>query len=365
MNTQDLKKLIGSLLIVGFEGLEPSESVFNFLKTWDLGGVILFKRNVESMEQVRELNRQLYASASTTPIISVDHEGGRVFRLPKPFTSFGPSLDLANLARARGDLSLLQAVGQAMAKELRLVGFNVNYAPVLDVHSEASNPIIGDRAFGSKPEEAAKAALELWKGLEAVGVRGCGKHFPGHGDTKEDSHLTLPKLTKSQEKLEACEFVPFVKAIEEGISMLMTAHVLYEALDPDYPATLSPKILQGLLRQRMAYEGLILSDDLFMQGIVDHWGLEEAAERFLRAGGDMLLLCHQESAQRRVAAHLVHLAEKDLDFRKSLEEKASRVAHLRPQLSSGFGKLHSSRVLASSAALQERILSFLEGLEAT
>ncbi|HKY64709.1 MAG TPA: glycoside hydrolase family 3 N-terminal domain-containing protein, partial [bacterium] len=173
-------------------------------------------------------------------------------------------------------------------------------------------------------------------GLEAEGVRGCGKHFPGHGDTREDSHLTLPVIDKPEKEMVLCEWVPFVKAIRSGIPLLMTAHVLFPALDKDWPATLSEKILQGLLRQRMGYQGLIVSDDFFMKGIAAQWGMEEAVERFLRVGGDLVLLCHQEAVQRRVAAHLVHLAEKDSDFRVLLEEKAQKVAKFRKNLRRGI-----------------------------
>lgn len=333
MTTEHLKKTVGPLLVVGFEGTQVTESLQNFLEQWDLGGVILFKRNIESLEHVAALNRKIFALARATPIISVDHEGGRVFRLPEPFTAFPPMRKVGRRREQDGDTAKAEAVGRVFGTELRAAGFNLDYAPVLDVDSRPGNPIIGDRAFSSDPEEVARLGLAFLRGLQAQGVLGCGKHFPGHGDTSEDSHLTLPQVKKSLEELQSLEMIPFQKAVEAGIPMLMTAHVEYPALDSLWPATLSEKILTEELRGKMGFRGLVISDDLFMKGISAKWGLEEAAERYLRAGGDLVLLCHQESVQRRIAAHLVHRAERDSGFRILLEEKSRRVNDFRKKLS--------------------------------
>jgi len=330
-----LKKTVGSLLIVGFDGTAPTVSLRNYLEQWDLGGVVLFKRNVESLEQVTELNRKIYESAKVTPIVSVDHEGGKVFRLPEPFTVFPAMGKVGMRCEKAKDYALAKQVGQAMGRELAAVGFNVNWAPVLDVNSNPANPVIGERAFSADPQDVAEGALNFLEGLEEAGVLACGKHFPGHGDTSEDSHKTLPVVDKSLEDLGACELLPFREAIADQIPMIMTAHVRYPAWDEKWPATLSEKILTGVLRKELAYEGLIVSDDLFMKGIAERWSLEEASERFFRAGGDLLLLCHQESAQRLIAAHLVHAAEKDSDFRAQLEKKLERVNTLRARLRKG------------------------------
>lgn len=337
MKAEALQKIIGSLLVVGFEGTKLSDVTRDFLGDWDLGGVILFKRNIESLEQLSSLNESIYQAAKLTPLLSVDHEGGRVFRLPPPFTIFPPMRKLGDYCAARQDFQTAKQVGQSFARELRAVGFNLDYAPVLDVDSNPQNPIIGDRAFSSDPQEVADWALALAAGLESEGVMACGKHFPGHGDTSEDSHLTLPKVSKSREALEACELIPFRRAATQ-LSLLMTAHVMYPALDAEWPATLSDKILTGLLRKEMGYRGLIISDDFFMKGIVARWGLEEAAERFLRAGGDLVMLCHQEDAQRRVALYLLQRAEADSDFCRLLQEKVLNVQNFRKKLNAGLKK---------------------------
>jgi beta-N-acetylhexosaminidase len=332
---ENIKKLVGSLLIVGFEGPRLTASCRNYLEQWDLGGVILFKRNIENLEQVASLNTLIGETAAVPPVISVDHEGGKVFRLPEPFTVFPPMGRVGQKYLKDRDPELAEEVGRALGRELRAAGFNVDYAPVLDVNSNPSNPVIGERAFGSDPEEVAELGAALLEGLAEAGVLGCGKHFPGHGDTFEDSHEILPKVDKTRHDLNVCELIPFKEAVAKQVPMIMTAHVLYPQLDPNWPATLSEKILTDILRKELAYEGIIVSDDLFMKGITAHWSLAEAAERFFRIGGDMLLLCHKEEAQRRVAAHLVHLAEKDDAFREALEIKRKRVEAIRPRLKLG------------------------------
>jgi beta-N-acetylhexosaminidase len=265
----------------------------------------------------------------------VDHEGGRVFRLPEPFTVFPPMRRVGDYCVARGECGPAEEVGRVFARELRAAGFNLDYAPVLDVDSNPQNPIIGDRAFASDPERVAENALAFLSGLQAEGVMGCGKHVPGHGDTHEDSHLTLPVVEKSREDLAACEIKPFARAVASGIPLLMTAHVMYPALDPEWPATLSERILGDLLRRELGFAGLVISDDFFMKGIAAKWSLEEAAERFLRVGGDLVLLCHYEPVQRRIAAHLVHTAERDAEFRGLLEAKAKKMDNFRAKLTLG------------------------------
>jgi len=331
----DLKKLIGPLLIVGLDGPRLTASCRNYLEQWNLGGVILFKRNIESLEQLASLNTLIDETATEPPIISVDHEGGKVFRLPEPFTSFPSMGQVAAHCFKTRDLEAAEALGLAFGRELRAAGFNVDWAPVLDVNSNPRNPIIGERSFGTDPEDVAEIALKFLEGLQDTGVLGCGKHFPGHGDTEEDSHETLPVVDKTRADMNACELIPFREAVSWQVPMIMTAHVMFPGLDPKWPATLSETMLTGILRNELAYEGLIVSDDMFMKGISEPWSLTEASEQFLRAGGDLLLLCGSESAQRRVAAHLVHQAEKDDEFRELLEKKQQRIQGIRKKLVRG------------------------------
>jgi len=291
------REKIGQLFMVGFMGTSLTPDLAAFLKEYKPGGVILFSRNLESVEQIVELTNDLQRCNPTFPLlISIDQEGGRVTRLPKGFTIFPPCEVLGRCNSGE----LAYAAAATIAKELRAVGINMNMAPVLDVNSNPDNLVIGDRAFGSTPDIVGELAVATAAGLQDNQVVACGKHFPGHGDTNADSHKELPVVEASRERLEAVEFPPFRRAAAAGVASMMTAHVLYKALDDGLPATLSRTIITGLLREGFHYDGVVLTDDLEMHAIVDHYGMGEAAVRAFLAGCDVLLICKDRA--REIAA---------------------------------------------------------------
>ena len=228
-----------------------------------------------------------------------------------------------------GDAARTRQVGRALGDELAALGIGWDFAPVLDVHTNPANPVIGSRAFGVTPEAVTTHALAFWRGLRDAGVVGCGKHFPGHGDTRADSHLELPIVDHDVDRLRAVELAPFAAAARAGMEALMTAHVLYPALDPDRPATLSRPILTDLLRGELGFRGVIVSDDLGMKAVADRYPIDELAVACIEAGADHLLV--REPVARQVAAHaaLVRAAETRADFRARVEESAARVAALK------------------------------------
>lgn len=288
---------IGQLFMVGFLGTSVTSELRAFIKEYKPGGVILFSRNLESVEQIVALTNDLQACSPQSPLlISIDQEGGRVSRLPNGFTIFPPCAVLGQC----NSTELAYAAAATIAKELRAVGINMNMSPVLDVNSNPDNPVIGDRAFGTTPDVVSELALANVAGLQDNHVVACGKHFPGHGDTNADSHKELPVVEASRERLEAVEFPPFRRAVEQGVATMMTAHVLYKSLDDQLPATLSPAIIGQFLRQELKYDGVVLTDDLEMHAIVDHYGIGDAAVRALGAGCDVLLIC--KDRDREVAA---------------------------------------------------------------
>jgi beta-N-acetylhexosaminidase len=318
-----LKKLIGQLCIFGFDGVQVPDWIRHCLVHWDLGGVILFKRNIESKEQLTELNREIRSlGKGTPPFISVDHEGGRVFRLPPPFTQIPPARQIALENKA-------YETGRLMGKELREAGFNLNYAPVLDVDTNPNNPIIGDRSFGSEPEDVSRNALELIRGLREEGVIPCGKHFPGHGDTSRDSHLELPSVDHPLSRLEEIEIAPFQVAIADGIEMLMSAHVLFPRIDPVYPATLSREIITGILREKLDYEGVVISDDFLMKAVSDRYGIPEAARLFWGAGGDIVLICRNEEEQGNTLDYLLKAVMEGKISKENCEKSRKRIGVLK------------------------------------
>ncbi len=305
------------------------------------GATVLFKRNlvihtvaggtsvpqeVIDLEALVSLNRELHRSApdGTPALIAVDQEGGLVQRVRAPATMWPPMMAHDGLP-AGEDERVAEMVGRAMGDELRVLGFDIDFAPVLDVHTNPQNPIIGERAFGRDAQTAARRALAFARGLDAAGVLACGKHFPGHGDTDTDSHLELPKVEHAWDRLEAIELAPFKLAAQANLPMIMTAHVVFAALDPKRPATLSEQVVTGLLRQKLGYRGVIVSDDLDMHAIAGHMGIDHAAVQAIRAGCDVLLLCQNEQYQLQAEAALIKAAESDSEFRRRVGESAARV----------------------------------------
>jgi beta-N-acetylhexosaminidase len=299
--TGDALRAANGFVCIGFDGHSlPAESAA--LLRGGVRAVIQFTRNYASPTQMTRLNADIRAAAGGAVLVTVDHEGGRVQRFRGegfPDLPSGRDMGEAGPEAAR-------AAGLAAAQHLRAVGFTMNLAPVLDVDSNPANPVIGARAFSSDPERAAECAVAYAQGLRAGGMHACGKHFPGHGDTSLDSHLDLPRLTHDMDRLEAIELVPFRAATRAGIEAIMTAHVLFEGLDPGVPATLSRTVVTGLLRERIGFDGLVLTDDFEMQAIADRFELGEAAVRSIEAGCDLVLACHRLDRQHRIIEAIAH-----------------------------------------------------------
>lgn len=305
----------GALLAVGLPGLEVDAATEARLRDLGPSCVILFRRNVESPEQVRDLTAALRALPSA-PIVAVDQEGGRVARLREPFTRVPPAARVG----ATGDPGIAYRVGRLLARELRCAGIELDFAPVLDVCDNPANDVIGDRAYGATPEQVTEMALAVHRGLRDGGVISCGKHFPGHGNTAEDSHHFLPVVQRSRAEWEAIELPPFRAAIGAGVPMMLTAHVIHAALDPDLPATLSAKIVRGLLREELGFTGVIATDDMDMMAIADHWPAGEAAVRAIAAGCDLVMSCQSLDSARVARDALARaIASGQLDVAESLE----------------------------------------------
>ncbi len=286
------------MAIVGFEGHTASPELREISREFDLGGVIYFARNVAEPGQVKELSREVAGLAREWPLwISVDQEGGRVARLKRPFTEWPP---MQALGRS-GDTALTKQFATALADELLAVGINLDYTPVLDIHTNPKNPVIGDRAFSDQAAEVAAHGVAMIETLQAAGIAACGKHFPGHGDTTTDSHVELPLVEHPPDRLDAIEMTPFRAAVDAGVAFIMTAHVLVPSLDEKRPATLSPVVVDGWLKGKLGYTGIVLSDDLGMKAISASLGLGEAMVQSLLAGCDAALLCN-EPADAQFAA---------------------------------------------------------------
>ncbi len=321
-----LRKQIGQLFMLGFDGVTVSADLAAFIKEYTPGGVILFSRNLESVEQIVDLTNDLQACSPHSPLlISIDQEGGRVSRLPKDFTIFPPCEVLGRCHSTE----LAYAAAATTAQELKVVGINMNMSPVLDVNSNPTNPVIGDRAFGAIPTLVRELGLSTVRGLQDNGIVACGKHFPGHGDTSTDSHKELPVVTASRERLEQIEFPPFRYAVARGMATMMTAHVLYRVLDDQRPATLSPTIIGKLLREDLQYDGVVVTDDLEMRAIVDHYGIEDATVQSILAGCDMPLICNDHDREIASISALDKAVTDGTITVERLERSLARIARLK------------------------------------
>jgi beta-N-acetylhexosaminidase len=293
MNTTEIREKIGQTFVIGFDGHEPSSDVKKFITTNNVGGIILFTRNIESPAQLGDLNNNLQSLVPNRPdkeqlFISIDMEGGRVARLKAPFTQWPPMKILGEI----GSASLGFKFAETMGKELLSVGINLDYSPCVDILTNEKNTVIGDRSFGVEPEIVSKMSSALVRGFLKAGVMPCVKHFPGHGDTLIDSHDDLPVVHHDLARLEKIEFVPFKKAFRARADLVMTAHLTLEKIDPEWPATLSTKVLQEILRGKLGYRSAIITDDMEMKAITKNYKIDEAAAQAMRAGCTMFLYCH-------------------------------------------------------------------------
>jgi len=295
--TSQTADLVGQHFVVDFSGSEITPDLERLIREGRIGGVILFAKNIRSVAQVRALTadlQRLAGEAGLPPLlISVDQEGGLVNRFTDGFTVFPSAMALG----ATGRVEDAAAAGRITALELRAVGVNTNHAPVLDVNSNAGNPVIGVRAFGDDPAQVARLGTAYIQAAQAAGVLTTAKHFPGHGATAVDSHVDLPVVTRDPDRLRREDVAPFEQALAAGADGILAAHVVYTALDSDRPATLSPPIMTTLLRQGLRFDGVAFTDSMAMRAIADRWPRGTAAAAALLAGNDVVLACGRAEAQ--------------------------------------------------------------------
>lgn len=344
-----LERKAGQLLAIGFDGTEVGPELTEMLARYAIGGLVLFARNVESPAQVAKLanTAQAVARQNGLPglILAIDQEGGRVARLTEDtgFTEFPSAMALG----ASGNAQNAFLAARAIARELRAVGLNTDFAPVLDVNNNTTNPVIGTRSFGFDPRQVAEYGAAFLNGLQTEGILAFGKHFPGHGDTAQDSHFHLPVVTRDRQRLEAIELVPFRAAIRAGIGAIMSAHIHYPALDPDgLPATLSPRVMTGLIRQELGFEGLLATDSLEMGALASAgYPAPLAAAMAIQAGADLLLFNRDHELHRQAHSTVVEWVREGKISRSRLDEAVRRVLETKQR----FGMLDPAPVDPQSA----------------
>lgn len=325
--TISLKHAVGQLLMAGFEGTRLPIPLIGALTKGEIGGVILFSRNFESREQIEALTAQIHQISSPYPIwIGVDQEGGKVQRIGE---SLGSSKIPAALELAQTTPQHASEIAAATARDIKGLGFDINFAPVLDIHTNPANPIIATRAFGTTADQVIEFAIPTMQAQMHEGIIPCGKHFPGHGDTTTDSHTDLPEVLHDMRRLESVEFKPFKAAIDAGIPMIMTAHIVMKGLGERLPGTLSRMVVTDLLRHRLGFEGVIVSDDLEMDAIIDNYSTIKAVQMGLRAGVDLFLVCKSQYLWAPLCKQLVNEAQKDQSLEERIFASAQRIIALK------------------------------------
>ncbi|WP_102029250.1 beta-N-acetylhexosaminidase [Salirhabdus sp. Marseille-P4669] len=323
-----LHEKIGQMLFVGVSGKSLTEAEKTLIRNNHVGGVILFKENLTSPEQaiqlineIKELNQDNKAPL----FIGVDQEGGRITRLPGNLVPLPSNQAIGEM----NSIEYAYEVGTLLGKQVKAFGFNVNFAPVLDVNSNPNNPIIGDRAFGDKVEIVQELGIETMKGIEAEKIIPVIKHFPGHGDTSVDSHLELPTVNKSLKELKELELIPFEAAINEGADMVMIAHILLPKIDDTYPSSMSKKVITQMLRKELDFNGVVITDDMTMEAITDNYLIDQAAVESVKAGSDIIMVAHDDQKVVAVMNAIEKAVHKGEISEESINESVERILQVK------------------------------------
>lgn len=323
-------QLAARMVCVGLDGSKLSAAGRDLLAR-GVGFVVLFARNVQTPRQVADLIGEIKSSAPRTVGLCVDQEGGRVRRLREGFTHVPSMRDVGHAAMRSEDPAddTAREVGAILGREIRAVGFDVNFGPVLDTDTNPLNPVIADRSLSRDANVVAHLGCDLIDGMQIdAGVAACGKHFPGHGDTSQDSHYALPRLDHDLQRLHDVELVPFVAAARAGVASMMTSHIIFSPLDDQMPATLSPAVLDGLLRKEIGYDGVVFTDDMEMKAIASNFDFDESVIRTIEAGADVVTVCHTPEKQHRAIDLLTAAIESGRISRERALQSVRRIERL-------------------------------------
>jgi beta-N-acetylhexosaminidase len=313
----------GQLIMIRMPETELSSEMADFLREHHIRAVCLFRGNMQNPEQLKKLTRDLRAVMGPESLIAIDQEGGAVVR-----ATWTPHAPAAMSLGASNDVAMAQQVGAAVARSMRALGFNWNFAPVLDLNNNVNNPVIAERSFGSDPKQAAALALAWMEGSLQEGVACCVKHFPGHGDTDVDSHRDLPTVDKSRAELDALELAPFRTATQQQAPAIMSAHIVYPALDAENPATMSRAILHDMLRTEWNYQGVVITDGMDMHAIAGRYGVGNAAVKALSAGADMVMALGNRETQLETLDALSQALQNGEVSPNEVQEKLQRIRNL-------------------------------------
>lgn len=326
ISKMSLDEKIGQMLMVGIDGTEVDDDFKEFAEEYKFGTVILFGKNITNAEQLVNLTNSIKSTAGDIPyIIGMDEEGGLVTRLPDDVLSMPAALTIAGSE----DTEYCYNAGYQIGTQIISFGLHTGFSPVLDIWSNPDNTVIGNRAYGKTSDDVCKYGIADMLGLKATGAIPVAKHFPGHGDTETDSHYGLPLVTKTKEELWQSELLPFKSAIENGVPMIMAAHILCTELDENYPASMSKNIITDLLRDEMGFEGVVITDDLTMGAISESYSFGDAAVLSINAGCDILSICFGEDNVKQAVKAIKEAVENGAIKEERIDESVRRILKLK------------------------------------
>ncbi|WP_260989862.1 beta-N-acetylhexosaminidase [Paenibacillus xylanexedens] len=323
-----LEEKIGQMILAGVQGTELDNQAKQMIRDQKVGGIIFYANNVTTLQGTAAFVKSIKQANQQNPVpilMSVDQEGGKVSRMPDAVESIPSNRKVGKT----NDTKLAEKMGTLLARQIKLAGFNVDFAPVLDINSNPKNPVIGDRSFGTTADLVTRMGIAEMKGLRSEGVIPVVKHFPGHGDTSVDSHLDLPVVNKSEKQLAKLEWIPFQAAVKQQAEAVMVAHILFPELDPDHPASLSKVIIGDHLRGKFKYEGVVITDDLSMGAISKNYPLNKAAIATVQAGSDILLVAHSYESAKTIFDTLITAVKSGKIKESRIDESVYRILSLK------------------------------------
>lgn len=327
VDRMSLDEKIGQMIFAGVEGTKSNGDADRLVREYKVGGIILNGENITTPSQTVAYINDLKARNSINKVplfLGIDQEGGRITKLPGELQNIPTNLEIGKM----NDPAFSFELGTVLGKLVKAYGFNINFAPVLDVNSNPDNPVIGDRSFSANPEIVSELGIQTMKGIQSENIIASVKHFPGHGDTSVDSHLELPTVNKSRTQLEELELIPFKRAIDEGAEMLMVAHILLPKLD-DYPSSMSKVIMTDFLREGLGYDGVIITDDMTMEAIEGNFDMGDAAIRSIKAGSDIVMVAHDYDKMFQVIEKLKNAVEQGEISEERIDESVTRILRLK------------------------------------
>lgn len=323
-----LDEKIGQLVLVGMDGYELNDNITTLIESYNVGGVILYGKNIKDSSQLISLINSLKKNnlSNKAPLfVSVDEEGGSVSRLPKEIKKLPTSRSIGETL----DTNIAFETGRLIGQALNSFGYNMNYAPVLDIDSNPLNPVIGNRSYGQTADIVSSMGMAALKGIKSEGIIPVIKHFPGHGDTSVDSHIGLPVVNHDIKRLNSFEIIPFKNAIDNGADVVMVAHILLPQIDNKYPASMSDIIIADILRKDLGFGGVVITDDITMGAIEKNYNIGDAAVRSIVAGTDIILVGHNYNMQIEVLNSLKNAANSGIISMDRIDESVYRILNLK------------------------------------